>query len=80
MGKVQARIAEDDDTLELKAEEREELNRELKVLEQEYGYWCKVYSGRLQEKKVMVWAAGELLCCIDLGCLCVYVCVCLSST
>jgi hypothetical protein len=65
MGKLQARIAEDDDTLELKAEEREELNRELKVLEQEYGYWCKVYSGRLQEKKVQLalWFGWQGSCC-----------------
>jgi len=45
-------LYEDDEKQEMEDEERDQVMGEIKSLEHEFGYWCKVFSGRLQEKKV----------------------------
>ena len=38
----------------MEEDERKAINDEIKGLEQEFGYWCKIFAGRVQEKKYVL--------------------------
>ncbi|GMH66094.1 hypothetical protein TL16_g04355 [Triparma laevis f. inornata] len=44
-------LAEDDENMEFTEEERNDVFREIKVLEVEFAHWCKLFATRTQEKK-----------------------------
>ena len=44
-------LADDDENLEMTDEERNDVLREIKVLEVEFSHWCKLFATRTQEKK-----------------------------
>ena len=44
-------LAEDDEIMEMGEEERNDIFREIKVLEVEFAHWCKLFATRQQEKK-----------------------------
>ena len=46
-----AELAEDDEIMEMTEEERNDVFREIKVLEVEFAHWCKLFATRTQEKK-----------------------------
>lgn len=52
IGQCNEKLLNDDEVMEMDDEERAALGREIKALEQEFGYWCKIFSGRMQEKRV----------------------------
>ena len=52
IGACNQKLMDDDDAMVLDDDQREAISQEISALEQEFGYWCKIYSGRLQEKKV----------------------------
>ena len=44
-------LAEDDEIMEMTEEERNDVFREIKILEVEFSHWCKLFATRTQEKK-----------------------------
>jgi hypothetical protein len=52
IGRCNGILLEDEEKMEMEDEERDAVMAEINALEQEFGYWCKVFSGRMQEKKV----------------------------
>lgn len=52
IGLCNERLLKDDEDMEMDEEERQTIMKDITALEQELGYWCKIFSGRMEEKKV----------------------------